>query len=79
MTDREDFELWANSKGISLDWSIGSGDYILPDTRLRWIIWQEVALQAEHLAERQAAQPDTDDLGIAYSLGRADEREAKGS
>ena len=28
------------------------------------------------LAERQSAQPDTDELGAAYSLGRADEREA---
>lgn len=39
-----------------------------------WLIYD---ILRSLLAERQATQPDIDALVIAYSLGRADEKEAQ--
>ena len=70
MTTREQFELWA----LSIN-QIIKRDTECPDDYVNYFV--KYSWEGWKACERQ--QQDTDDLGIAYSLGRADERAAMDS
>ena len=69
MTTRQRFALWAMRSGYSIE-TDKTGRYLHPSSADAW-----EGFRAGWVT--RAAQPGTDDLGIAYSLGRADERESQ--